>query len=80
MTATEDDKVLVSAPDVGHPDLLRALTVERFTQWKPSTSVQDRTEMVACPTLRDGLPFEPIARTVRARKYRGQTAASRRSS
>jgi hypothetical protein len=63
-----------------HDDVVRALTVECFTRWKPSTSAKDRTEMLACPTVRDGLPFEPIARSVPAWKYRGQTAASRRSS
>jgi hypothetical protein len=63
-----------------HEDLVRALTVERFTKWTPSTSANDRAEMVACPTVRDGLPFEPIARSVRARKYRRDANASRRSS
>jgi len=61
-------------------DLVRALTVERFTKWKPSSSTKDRTEMVACPTVRDGLPFQPIARSVRARKYRRFTATSGRTS
>ena len=64
-----------------HEDLVpRALVVERFTKWTPSTSAKDRSERVACPTVRDGLPFEPIARSVRARKYRRNTADSRRSS
>jgi len=61
-------------------DLVRALTVERFTKWKPSPSTLDRTEMVACPTVRDGLPFQPTARSVRARKYRRFTADSGRNS
>jgi len=61
-------------------DLVRALTVERFTKWKPSPSTKDRTEMVACPTVRDGLPFQPIARSVRARKYHRFTATSGRTS
>ncbi len=57
-------------------DLVRALTVERFTRWKPSPSTNDQTEMVACPAVRDGLPFQPILRSVRARKYRRVTATS----
>lgn len=64
----------------GHEELIRALTVERFTRWKPSPSANDRTEAQACPSVRDGLPFEPIARTVRARKYRRGNAATRSSS
>lgn len=64
-------------------DLVRALTVERLTKWKPSPSTSDRTEVVACPTVRDGLPFQPfqpITRSVRARKYRRFTADSGRNS
>jgi hypothetical protein len=65
---------------VDRADLLRALTVERFTPWSPMTTSEDRDEMVAYPTVRDGLPFEPITRSVRARKYRPNAKASRRSS
>jgi len=60
-------------------DLVRALTVERFTRWIPSTSTQDRADTEACPTVRDGWPFEPSARSVRARKYRRNTAVPRRN-
>lgn len=62
-----------------HDDLVRALTVERFTRWKPSTSAEDRTKMGVYPTVRDGLPFQPNARTVRARKYRRNVAVPGRN-
>jgi hypothetical protein len=79
MAASNPYEELESVPEVEHADLVRLLTVERFTVWKTSTAMRDRAEMAACPTVRDGMPFEPIARPVRTRKYRGQSA-SRRSS
>ena len=80
MARTEPNEKHGSLPEVDKADLLRALTVERFTAWKPPSSATDRAEMVAYPTVRDGLPFEPTARSVRAGKYRRYTAATRRSS
>ena len=80
MAATNPYEEHEPPSQVDRADLLRALTVERFTPWTPTTTSEDRDEMVACPTVRDGLPFEPITRSVRARKFRLNTDASRRSS
>lgn len=60
--------------------MIRPLIAERFTRWSPTTTAEDRDEMVTCPTVRDGLPFETITRSVRARKFRLNTDASRRNS
>jgi hypothetical protein len=80
MAATKRYEEHEPTSDIDRADLLRTLTVERFTQWRPTTTSEDRDEMVACPTVRDGLPFEPITRSVRARKYRPSANVSRRSS
>jgi hypothetical protein len=66
--------------NVNQDELVRSLLVERFSKWGPGPPNNDRAEMVAYPTVRDGLPFEPITRSVRARKYRPNANASRRSS
>ena len=42
MAGTEHHEEHVSAPEVDYADLLRALTVERFTPWKPPESAPDR--------------------------------------
>ena len=52
---------------------VRSLLVERFSKGGPGPPNNDRAEMITYPTVRDGLPFEPIARSVRARKYRGRS-------
>lgn len=52
-----------SAQESRYTDLLRTLTVERFTLWKPSTLAEERDEMPTSRTLRDRLPFEPITPT-----------------
>ena len=43
MAGTEHHEEHVSAPEVDYTDLLRALTVERFTAWKPPESATDRS-------------------------------------
>jgi hypothetical protein len=42
MAGTEQHEEQVSAPDADYTGLLRAVTVERFTAWKPPESATDR--------------------------------------
>lgn len=66
--------------DVNQDELIRSLLVERFSKWGPGPPNNDRAEVATYPTVRDGLPFEPIATSVRARKFRLNADASRRNS
>lgn len=79
MTTTEPYEGQILVPEADYTDFLRTLTVERFTPWERPTSAEDRAEMDARLTVRDGFSFEPIARSVRARKHRRQPNASRRN-
>ncbi len=63
-----------------YDSLMRALLVERFTRWAPSTTADERTELTASPTLRDGSAFEPNRRNVRPRKFHRCQAELRRNS
>jgi hypothetical protein len=66
--------------NVNQDELIHSLLVERFSKWGPGPPSNDRAEMATYPTVRDGLPFEPIATSVRARKFRLSADASRRNS
>ncbi|MEP7036003.1 MAG: hypothetical protein ABI934_10480 [Actinomycetota bacterium] len=46
MGITEPNEERGSLPRVDHADLLRALTVERFTVWKPPASASELTTPV----------------------------------
>ena len=80
MATTEPDDEDGSLSETDYVKFLCAPAVGRFNRWRPSTSANDAAEMVACPSVRDGLPFEPIAHSVRARKFRLNAYASRRNS
>ena len=66
--------------DVNQDELIRSLLVERFSKWGPGPPNNDRAEVATYPTVRDGLPFEPITCSARARKHRPNASASRRAS
>ena len=60
---------------MNYDEVASSLRVEQFSKWKPSPSARDRTELVACPAVRDGLPFEPIGQNPRRGRARRAAAA-----
>ena len=60
---------------MNYDEVASSLRVEQFSKWKPSPSARDRTELVACPAVRNGLPFEPIGQNPRRSRARRAAAA-----
>lgn len=65
---------------MSHEELVRALIVERFSRWTPPADSADPDGHAAYPAVRDGMPFQPNPRIVRARPYRRATPVRRKSS
>lgn len=72
------DPATHDSPASRHADLVRALIVERFSRWTPHVDRGDSDGLTAYPAVRDGMPFQPNARNVRARPYRRATPVRRR--
>ena len=76
MSTAEPNEEHGTVPEVDYAELLRALTVERFTVWKPPSSATDRAATRAHPRTGASLVNTLNVPNVRGRVHDGKSGSN----